>query len=389
VRGDERQLESDVLGRAHDTLAEALAAAGYQTAAFVSNPWVQSRLGFDQGFEVWDESMAGNTTPGERVTQAGLAWLRERDDPRPFFLYLHYMDAHSPYHGVPDEALAARRDALASDARPLTPRARERIARLARDVEKRPLAARGLEPNLALMELVYDQGVEHFDRVFGRLLDGLARRPDRDDTALIVTSDHGEALFTRGYRAHGKGLHGDETGVPLAAHLPGVATRGAISCPVGLIDLRRTLCDYLGVECPGPDQGTSLFSDAVAAPDRWVVSESVIGRPHNRAVRDARHKLLFEPDGRAAVPTRGGKPVPAALDAPVRFYDLAEDPGETRDLAADGVPDGLRPTFDRLRAAAEASAAGPRAEAETTELDEATRRRLEALGYLDPVAPAD
>jgi len=379
LRRDGQRLESDVLGVRHHTLAESLAAAGYQTAAFVSNPWLQRKLGFDQGFETWDESMADNATPGERVTAAGLRWLREREgDPRPFFLYLHYMDAHSPYHGVPAATLAARREALAADARPLTPDARREIASIARDAHGRPLADQGVEPSLAVMELVYDVGVERFDHAFGVLLDGLERRDDWGELAVVVTSDHGEALFERGYREHGFGLHGDEISVPLAARLPGVPTRGAISCPVGLIDLRRTLCDYLGVECLGDDQGTSLFSPDAAASDRLVVSESVVGRPHNRAVRDARYKLLFEPDGSAAVEPGG------ASGSPVRFYDLADDPGETHDLAAEGVPEPLRERFERLRTAAEASSAGPRAEAETTGLDDATRRRLEALGYLDP-----
>lgn len=379
LRHEGRRIESDVLGPHLQTLAESLAAAGYQTAAFVSNPWLQRRLGFDQGFEVWDESMANNATPGEVVTEAGLRWLREREgDPRPWFLYLHYMDAHAPYHRVPADEFVERRAELAADHRPITPWARKEITRLARDGHGHPLAGEGVEPSLGLMELVYDVGVEHFDRALGHLLDGLERRSDWAETAVIVTADHGEALFERGYVEHGKGLYGDELDVPLAARLPGVATRGAISCPVGLIDLRRTLCDYLGVRCLGDDQGTSLLSPAVAAPDRMLVSESVIDRLHNRAVRDARYALLYEPDGRAAVEPRG------APSSPIHFYDLVEDPGETHDLAAGGVPASLEEPFERLRALAEASSAGPRAKAATTELDDATRKRLEALGYLDP-----
>jgi len=305
LRRGSGMLRSDVLGADHHTLAESLAAAGYRTAAFVSNPWVQRSLGFDQGFETWDESMARNDAPGEIVTEAGLRWLREgKGDGRPWLLYLHYMDPHSPYHALDADTLEAKRAALAEDDRPLTDEARRDIARLARDPQRRRWAERGVEPSLALFELVYDQGVEHFDRAFGQLLEGVRRRADWADTAVIVTSDHGEALFTRGYRDHGRGLHRDEIAVPLAARLPGVATEGAISCPVGLIDLRATLCDYLGVPCLGRDRGTSLFVPEVAAPDRLVTSEAVVGRPRNRAVRDVRYKLLYEP-------ARG----PAASDA--------------------------------------------------------------------------
>ena len=377
LRKDRRRIESDLLADRYETLAESLAAAGYQTAAFVSNPWLRRRLGFDQGFEVWDQSMAGNATPGEVVTAAGLRWLREREgDPRPFFLYLHYMDAHAPYHAVSSDALRRRQAQISGDTRPLTPRARQTIAKLARDERHRPLAAQGIEPSRALFELVYDAGVEHFDRALGPLLDGLSKRPEWGDTAVWITADHGEALFERGFKGHGYGLHGDETGVPLAARLPGVATRGPISCPVGLIDLRRTLCAYLGVECLGTDQGTSLFAPEIADPERVVVTEGVIGKPRNRAVRGRRYELLFEPDGRpASDPSPGGT---------IRFYDLASDPGESRDLLGSGLEGVARQAFRRLRAVAETSSAGPHGQAETTELDEATRRRLEALGYLDP-----
>ena len=380
LRREKTQMESDLLGPEHETLAESLAAAGYQTAAFVSNPWLQRRLGFDQGFETWDESMAHNATPGEVVTAAGLRWLRERgDDPRPYFLYLHYMDAHSPYHAVPTAEFEARREQIAADLRPLTPKARGVIARLARGPGKRPLTAEGAVPNLALFELVYDVGVAHFDRAFGRLLDGLEAQDDWAETAVVVTSDHGEALFERGYNDHGRGLYGDELDVPLAARLPGVSTTGPISCPVGLVDLRRSLCDYLGVECQGDDRGTSVLSDEIAEPGRMVVSEGLYIAPRNRAVRDARHKVMYEPDGRLA---RGPR---THAGGPWRFYDLVEDPGELRDLVSEGIPEPLRADYERLSAAAKASSAGPRAKAATTLLDDETRRRLEALGYLDPV----
>jgi len=379
--GGSDSVESDRLGDRHATLAESLAAAGYETAAFVSNPWIQRRLGFDQGFEVWDESFSGNATPGEVVTRAGLRWLRERrvrGDERPFFLYLHYMDAHSPFHPVRPEAVEARRAELEADERPLDRQARGFVARVARDPQRRPWVSRGLEPNRALFELVYDQGVERFDRAFGALVAGLREQGRLGDTAILLTSDHGEALYEHGWASHGHGLHAQETGVPLVARLPGVEEVPPISCPVGLIDLRRTLCDYLGVEClGGDDRGVSLFSPALADPGRVVLVGGVIGRPRNRAARDARYKLLYEPDGRSpkARPDGGG---------PIRLYDLARDPAETRFLDADEIDGEALAAFERLRAAARESAAAPPVEAESVELDEATRRRLEALGYVDP-----
>jgi arylsulfatase A-like enzyme len=373
LREREHRIESDVLAPEHVTLAEGLAAAGYRTAAFVSNPWLGRELGFAQGFELYDHSLAGNATPGERVSEAGLRWLRERPrDGRPYFLYLHYMDAHAPYHRVGDEALERARAQLASDDRPLGAHARRRISELALDAEGRPLVLRGLEPNLALMELVYDQGVEHFDRALGAFLEGFAALEGSSDAAIWVTADHGEALYARGFRGHGHALFEGEIGIPLAARLPDVTTRGAISCPVGLRDLRRSICDHVGAACPG-GRGVSIFSAGFADPERVLVAEAVLGRPNNRAARDGRYKLVAEPDGR-----RAGSPLPGDH----ALYDLAQDPSERRNLLVEEASYAALSSFERLRRALGAPVP-PLPSAPRVRLDDATRERLEALGYLE------
>jgi arylsulfatase A-like enzyme len=381
LRGANDRLESDVLGGDQVTLAEALSAAGYQTAAFVSNPWLQPTLGFAQGFDVYDDSFAANATPGAVVSRAAVRWLEDREDPgRPFFLYLHYMDAHAPYARVSDEALALGRARLETDRRPVTPRARAAIAARARDARGAPLATRQLPPSLAMMELVYDQGVERFDRALSSLMTALESEPSAQGAAMVVAADHGEALFARGWGGHGHGLFEDEVAVPLAMRLPGVTADGDVECPIGLVDLRSSLCDYLGVDCPGADQGHSIFDPAPIGADRAVFSEAVIDRPRHRAVRDARYKLLYEPDGR---------PAPGSLPARADYamFDLVEDPEETRDLLAGEPSPDQRAAFERLKEILHSGIAElDRSASESAPLDAATRERLESLGYLDPAA---
>ncbi len=366
--------ESDALADALPTLAEHLAQAGWSTAAFVANPWLRRDLGFAQGFGVYDDSFAANQAPGRVVTAAGLDWLRARaDDPQPFFVYLHYMDPHEPYRRVPPGALAARRRRIEADARTVPPGARAAIAKRAVDMSGARLAALGVPPNLATLELVYDQGVAAFDRALGRFLEGLAEQPGAAEVAVVVTSDHGEALYERGWGSHGHGLFDEETAIPLAARLPGVRALGSLSCPVGLIDLPPTLCDYLGVSCPGERDGVSLFAEPEPG-ERALVTEGVIRKPGNRAARTRRYKLLWEPDGPPDEPRTAGE---------WRLYDLASDPGETRPRAPEGDP-AAEAALARLRAALEARAAlAPLAGVGArVPLDEATRQRLEALGYV-------
>ena len=373
-----KSLASDVLPEEVTTLAEALSTAGYRTAAIVSNPWLRSDLGFAQGFDHFDAQLASNAAPARRVTAATLGWLRELpDDGRPFFLYVHYMDPHAPYARVPEEALEARQSVLDVDSRPVTPRAKAMIQRIARDARGRPLAQRGVAPSIALMELVYDQGVEQFDHGLGRLLEALAEREEAEELAILVTSDHGEALYDRGWGSHGYGLHEDEIGIPLAVQLPGVGPPRRTGCPTGLVDVRASLCAYLGIDCPGPDAGRSWFSPEA----RVVVSEGVIGQPRHRSARDRRYKLISEPAGRVGL-RRPRQRVPQG--EPFSLFDLAADPAETTDLYADSRADpALREVAARLhRELSEGIPPAPDWTREERELDAETRRQLEALGYL-------
>jgi arylsulfatase A-like enzyme len=99
------------LGADHVTLAEVLQAAGYRTAAFMSNVLFGPDSGFGQGFDDYDVVLSPAAlarkpgepfpnAPASLVTKRAVAWLQQPrvDEPdTPFFLYLHYMEPHTPY----------------------------------------------------------------------------------------------------------------------------------------------------------------------------------------------------------------------------------------------------------------------------------------------------
>ena len=298
-------VESDALPRELTALAELLAAAGYETAAFVANPWLREELGFAQGFETWDDAAAANGAPGEPLVRAALGWLANRRDPRPFFLYLHTMDSHAPYPPIAEETLAARKTELAADDRPLREAAQVAIRNATRLEGGRSIAELGVPPSIALLGIAYDGGLAQFDAALAQLLAGLAERPDAGELAILVTSDHGEAFFEHGWASHGHGLFDDEIAVPLAAHLPGATGPARVGCPVGLVDVMATLCVYLGVDCPKDDFGVSFLpSPGAAREPRWIASEGVLRKPEHRSIRNGDVALLFEPRGRR-VPAPG------------------------------------------------------------------------------------
>ncbi|MFT7462289.1 MAG: choline-sulfatase [Pseudohongiellaceae bacterium] len=80
------------------TLAEVLGDAGFDTAAFITNPHINVAGQFDQGFGHFVQPAE---TAVVLVNQAG-TWLDERANDRPFFLYLHLIDPHSPYDPPPN-----------------------------------------------------------------------------------------------------------------------------------------------------------------------------------------------------------------------------------------------------------------------------------------------
>ncbi len=72
------------------TLATRLKRAGYETAAFVSNPVIGPGFGFEQGFERYELlPRRGHKVPGEAITEAAIDWLENRRRQDPFFLWLH------------------------------------------------------------------------------------------------------------------------------------------------------------------------------------------------------------------------------------------------------------------------------------------------------------
>ena len=360
------------------TLAETLRAAGYRTAAFVSNPWMETKFGFDQGFDVYDTSLARwgleneeAKPPGIEVSAKALAWLDAVPPDAPYFLFVHYLDSHRPYPALHMQDLEAHADQIRADQRALDERESQELRMLVRvDGKSGALAPLLMQPKLSMLELSYDKGIEHFDFALARLFEGLARSAAGRRAAVIVTADHGEALYERGYGNHGRGLHDDELAIPLAMKLPGVVgPSGGVSCLTGLVDVMPTVCSYLGIACPEGLAGHDLLAPRAAR--RYIVSEAVGVAPRHRAIRNESWKLIWEPDG-----------APEGRRAnPYSLYEIAADPGEHRDLIDSSDPT-LQAVARQLEAALQAAGpAQPAHSAPNVSIEQSVQERLRQLGY--------
>ncbi|RMF75207.1 MAG: hypothetical protein D6738_04330 [Acidobacteria bacterium] len=370
-----------------ETLAERFAAAGWSTAAFVSNVNLRPGLGYEQGFALYanpEVRWRGNSAAS--ITSEALSWLDARDDGGPPFLWVHYLDPHWPYTPPPEWEERADPGFRA----PYRIDERQAAGELTKGriifEADRVMDARMIEH----VRRLYVAEVAATDAAIGRLVDGLRERGLWERAIVVVTSDHGEALGEHRYWfAHGEYLYDDTCRVPLVIRAPGRVPAGRrIAGAASLEDVAPTLLSLAGLEPTAATDGLDLSSllrspgeAEIAAREMLHLGDFRLIHPENpryhrpgragrwRALRAGRLKLVV-------VPGPDGGP------DEVELYDLAADPAESANLA-NSRPDDvarLRARLDELLAAY-----GARAGDEEVPADEDSRIRdaMRGLGYVD------
>jgi len=389
------------------TLAEVLKARGYATAAFTEGGYASAQLGLDQGIAHYVDA-AADTAPDaspleakrgrlRRNLDATLRWIDEREHERPFFLFLQTYETHTPFcapqehvqrfapewneaaeHAELARVLERWRSAREIDAAGLELLIAHRehcapgneIDATGLDERLREHAVAALDPQrLARWRAWYDAEIHYADAELARLFERLAAADLRDNTLVVFTSDHGEEFGEHGRFGHGGALHGETLRVVLALRGPGVASR-RVGELVRSVDVMPTLLELLGLDQGAPPlQGRSLVPllrgrSLRAEP---AFSHALAQRGHEGrlwSVRDGTWRLVWDAEARRA-----------------QLYDLASDPGETRNVASEhaAVCERLLALLNAQReqdAVFEQSVSGP---AQTGAAPDA--RALEALGY--------
>lgn len=324
------------LAESQRTLAETLAAAGYRTGGFVGAFVLDARWGIAQGFErFFDdfdltrfEDAAGMDAiqrRGDAVVDQALEWLAASDE-RPFFAWVHLYDPHAPYDA--------------------------------------PEPFRGRFP--AGPGGAYDAEIAFADHQLGRLLAALTARGALAQTLVVAVSDHGEMLGDHGEITHGFFVYDAAVRIPMILAGPGIEPR-VIDDQVRIVDLMPTILGRLGIAAPAAVQGADLAALLAGGRQRLLaLSESWFPRRHYgwselTSIQDGRYKMIRAP-----------RP---------ELYDLEADPAELDDLAGRDPARlaAMRATLERML---EALAAPAAESAQPAPVDEETRARLEALGYL-------
>jgi len=364
------------------TLARVFRENGYATGGFVENPWIASRFGFQQGFDVyeyfeWKKAQRGKyediyfRTEGssEDLTETAAEWVDQNAD-RPWFCYVHLMRPHTPYIAPEPFRLLAADDvpelAIMGE-RELAQREKEIILKSRHPGYVPP------ENDLALVSGMYDGNLAYVDELVRRLHDELDREGHLDNTLIIVASDHGEAFGEHGQMMHDNVPYEEVVHVPLVMRFPVAHGRncGPIDGYVELLDLMPTILDAAGLPAPDGIQGASLIPmiDGRGDPVHKVFGFSHNVKTRSVAVRMGDMKLIAHTDRQTAEPQR------------YELYNLLHDPHE-REAAThpERIP---REMIARLRWYLDTRERSIfDAAARPGELDAETMAEVEALGYL-------
>jgi arylsulfatase A-like enzyme len=280
-----------------------------------------------------DELTPTTWTGGESVAML----RRMASRPEPFFLHVSFFKPHAP-HTVPppfDEMYAGIDIPLPP------PVSLAEIQRLPLPVQRQIL--RGARPaydmdrrRLQWIYRSYYGAVTQIDREVGRILDELDRSGKASNTIVVFGTDHGDQLLEHGLE--GKNLFFEASvHVPFVVRYPARVRPGASDELVEMVDVAPTLLELCGIAIPNQCHGRPLFADHTrreAVFSENIIPEVITGgaldmhyepgkgvggiqHPDAKMVRTARWKLNHYPG-------HGGE-----------LYDLASDPGETRNLFAD------------------------------------------------------
>ena len=329
-------------------LPDLLHGHGYHTAAFLGayilDPAGAAR-GFDRGFDVYDANFH-QRKPGEDryksverraedVANRALGWL-SRQQQQPFFIWLHFYDAHDPYD--PPEPFKSH-----------------------------------------YASALYDGEIAYTDSIVGSLVEVLRKHGLYQNSVIAIAADHGEAFGEHGEERHGMLLYDETIHVPFLLKLPAGRLGGErVEERVALADVAPTLLQAAGITAPAVMQAQSLLplmerakTDAAKsnAGDSGKASERPIYSETNYA-----HRAFGWSELRS---WRTGKYL--YVQAPKReLYDQSSDPDTVKNLAstAKAVTDTLESQLDTFQQKTSSIRTEP------TKLDPTQAEKLRALGYL-------
>ena len=301
--------------------------AGIPSAAFVNNAWIP--LWLSQGAHAeppgtFDQIISGSLD-ARAITDRALAWLGDNDQNR-FALYLHFLDAHTPYRPP------ARWREIFVD-----PKYQGPVGDTFHD-DKGAAAGKYNAKDQKKIIALYDAGIRYVDAQIQRILEKLKSDHAFDNTLIVISADHGEELWDHGSFFHGQSLYEELLHIPLIVKLPDSVDAGrVVKRTVQGIDLAPSILDWMNLPSPDQFQGEKLGNALDKEPRDFIATATQAQFPTRYAIRRGQTKLV------------------ESLDlAEVQGFQLDKDPGEAnaespQDPSADRLMEDLRAARRILR----------------------------------------
>ena len=295
------------------TVGEYLLPEGLATYTVCSSPWLGNpRSGFQQGMEGFSLLIAEPTA--QIQIEAAKEFIgRSGEMGRDWFCFVHLMDPHTPYQ-PPEQYIDLMCDAGYSGEYPTS-----YPGGIWEAGDKKPS-----QEEIEHERCLYDCEVANVDSALEDLFEFLDEQGMTEDTLIIFCSDHGEEFNEHGGFEHGKTQYEEQVHVPLIVKGPGFGAGERIDECVANLDILPTILRYLGVAQPESMGGVPL-------------QETLTGEK-----RDNRVILGEESLYDSGIMYSLSWPFKCILDynsEESTFYNLVNDPGETKDASA-GNPEG-------------------------------------------------
>ncbi len=265
------------------------------------------------------------TETAEKVTSDAIEWIFKNRD-RPFFLWVHYMDVHEPYflEKITMERHYSSWVGLLSEIK-----ASHIFNKMV--LEGKALSDREENYLRKFLVDVYDDRIRHVDAQIGRFIKALEEAGLHRETAIVITSDHGQAFLEHGNIFHRSSFYEENLRIPLIIWLGGKRVDGInTSNFISLMDLPPTMLSILGLPYPPSYRGMNIMAPLER---EYVISEASYdehGLPFFRVPKSTKLNFSF------AIYREKYKYIkhfPMEASERVELYDLRKDPKEKENLA--------------------------------------------------------
>jgi arylsulfatase A-like enzyme len=334
------------------TLAEILKAHGFATWGFVDGGYLARSFGLGRGFDHYEDRRTGLSNILVRLDR----WLDIHGDAPRIFLFVHCYNIHTPYNPPSD----ARRLLGAGPWR-----GKFSVGAADLDVIER-MRPKPTASDIAPIVGLYDAGIRATDDLLTRLLAILARHHLREDTAIVILSDHGEEFLEHGRTQHKQLYFAPNLHVPLLFLLPGQKPL-RIGTTVELIDVMPTALELLGLPPYPGAMGRSLVGLMRGSTDEEgsAYSEGTVWNATLRTLITDRFQLFYD-----------------VAKGDAHLYDVAQDPDAHRDLAPTH-PETTTKLLRKLRRRMDEAAIRRTHVTVAPSIDPRVREDLRALGYVE------